>query len=410
MKVLYIMEDDFPYSGACTSILNNLLYTGNMRDSLDEVSVLTCKQPYRDKDGIVDGIKIYRYLNIKKYSTKEILNRLRHIRKNAVVLCLKKILSSISKRINKSYRDNSLIKSVYKKLIEIHADRFDLIIPVCGNFNLALGACLYKKKICNSQNIVIYQVDPCFDNMALPIKSNNERELVEKECLSIVDGIITTPILKDHIEKVIPHGSNCKVAVLEFGNVNTNVEISDRKNEIIECVFSGSIYTNIRNPKYTFELFDGLDEKVILDVIGNIDVENEMTVDLTNITFKGVYSLEETRKALMHSDFLVNIGNVMTNQVPSKIFEYISYGKPIINIYKNVNCPSLRYLERYPLVLNVFEDPNCITENREKVKKFIADNRGKHVERKIIEDLFYDCTPVFCANKMLSFFYGCTSK
>ena len=48
-------------------------------------------------------------------------------------------------------------------------------------------------------------------------------------------------------------------------------------------------------------------------------------------------------------------GNKVDNQVPSKIFDYISLGKPIINVYTSEKDPALEYLKQYPLALNISE-------------------------------------------------------
>ena len=77
----------------------------------------------------------------------------------------------------------------------------------------------------------------------------------------------------------------------------------------------------------------------------------------------------------------MNIGNAVDNQMPSKIFEYISTGKPIINIFKSTDCPTLKYLGRYPLVLNIHEaeirkDPaGCVS----RVQAFCRGHRGERV-------------------------------
>ena len=71
---------------------------------------------------------------------------------------------------------------------------------------------------------------------------------------------------------------------------------------------------------------------------------------------------DEAESILMSADILVNIGNSVSNQIPSKLFDYISTGKPILNIYKNKNCPSLEILSKYPDVLNVYEE-NALEES-----------------------------------------------
>ena len=59
--------------------------------------------------------------------------------------------------------------------------------------------------------------------------------------------------------------------------------------------------------------------------------------------------------ALMNSDILVNIGNTVEFQIPGKIFEYMSTGKPIVHFSKLPEDPALKYLQKYPRVLIIKE-------------------------------------------------------
>ena len=96
----------------------------------------------------------------------------------------------------------------------------------------------------------------------------------------------------------------------------------------------------------------------------------------------------------------MNIGNKVLNQVPSKLFTYIATGKPIINLCTSRNCPTIPYLDKYPLSLNVFEDD--ILEARKQVESFIANSVGKRVAAEEIAHDFYECSAEYCANVMNS--------
>ena len=97
--------------------------------------------------------------------------------------------------------------------------------------------------------------------------------------------------------------------------------------------------------------------------------------------YAGSLSGEALQRQYAETEVLVNIGNAVDNQMPSKIFEYISTGKPIINIFKSTDCPTLKYLGRYPLVLNIHEaeirkDPaGCVS----RVQAFCRGHRGERV-------------------------------
>lgn len=115
----------------------------------------------------------------------------------------------------------------------------------------------------------------------------------------------------------------------------------------------------------------------------------------------GVRSLDETRDMIANADLLVNIGNAMKNQVPSKLFEYISTGLPIVNIYKNEDCPSLQYMDKYPCTINLIEDPQKMNLNAVNLKNFICTCAGRQSNIEEILQIYARCTPEYCADQML---------
>jgi len=52
----------------------------------------------------------------------------------------------------------------------------------------------------------------------------------------------------------------------------------------------------------------------------------------------------------VNSDNLIAVGNNDCNQVPSKIFEYMSFGKPIVYFYSDDDV-NVKILKKYPIAL-----------------------------------------------------------
>jgi hypothetical protein len=59
---------------------------------------------------------------------------------------------------------------------------------------------------------------------------------------------------------------------------------------------------------------------------------------------------------MQDADLLVNIGNTTSYQLPSKVVEYASTGKPVLNIYKIHNDSSTQFFSSYGACLNVMDD------------------------------------------------------
>lgn len=67
-----------------------------------------------------------------------------------------------------------------------------------------------------------------------------------------------------------------------------------------------------------------------------------------SIVRHGYIPLNELHTLYMHADYLLNVSHINANMVPSKIFEYMSYGKPVISTYISDNDSAKNYLSRYP--------------------------------------------------------------
>ena len=77
-------------------------------------------------------------------------------------------------------------------------------------------------------------------------------------------------------------------------------------------------------------------------------------------------------------DILVNLENTIPNQLPSKVFEYIASGKPIINFYEDENSMGLHYFGRYPLAIN-FNLNSYNEDDIMRLRTFIKENKDKRL-------------------------------
>lgn len=196
-----------------------------------------------------------------------------------------------------------------------------------------------------------------------------------------------------------------KVLPLEFPNLIKPSPAEPSfgfEKEAIHCVFVGSLYKDIRNPAYALKLFSELkSSNIIFHIVGFFYGENPLPDVLPdNVIFHGKVDSEKALQYMQTADVLVNIGNTVLNQMPSKIITYISLGKPILNIIKDEACPTLPYMEKYPLSLSVLETPELMDRDIERARGFIVSNKNKEIPFEEIEKLFYDCTPEYVGGKV----------
>ncbi len=152
------------------------------------------------------------------------------------------------------------------------------------------------------------------------------------------------------------------------------------KTDKIVFTFVGMFYNEIRNPGRLLELFLKLPDNYILRLHsrGCNELVNEYKSVLGNrLEPLGYVSDDALNKSIRSSDVLINIGNTVSNQVPSKVYEYIAYGKPILNFYQNKNDISIMHLAKYSLCMTLDYNSNIkLTDITDWVEK----NKGKNMD------------------------------
>lgn len=400
MNCLFLLSNNYPYSGACTSLLVNMFYKGNLLNGVSSVSVLACKGDLIPaKEESINGVNVYN-CTFCSYTSIEMCKK---ALKKHPFRTIKAVAKKVAMKLDSNEIKSCNSRSVYTALKHINAKEYDVIVAVMGSFEIAAAAMKYKKKNPDVK-LVIYQVDPCSTNEACSASTRREREAFEKELYDVSDAIITTPILLEESKRVYNEEILCKMHPMEFPNVVPCDNANREESQGVRCIFTGNIYGNIRDPRYTLRLFDEVNSEISFEMIGALNPDTKEEIKSHNVLWNGPKSLEETREEIKKADVLVNIGNKMLNQVPSKLFEYISYGKPIVNICKNRNCPTIPYLEKYKYAINLFEEDDIFEEQVKKLNDFIVSNHNKRMTADEITTAFEACTPQYCAQQMLDVF------
>ncbi len=148
----------------------------------------------------------------------------------------------------------------------------------------------------------------------------------------------------------------------------------------IILLFIGTLYKSIRSPQFLLEIFDALrikssEDRVELHFIGPVNDCLDVFAPYEHHIGKSVFlhgevARESVASVLDQADVLINIGNLTSYQLPSKLVEYVSLGKPVLNLYKVPDDASLLFLKGYPAVLNIMESLDRI-EAADALKTFI---------------------------------------
>ena len=168
--------------------------------------------------------------------------------------------------------------------------------------------------------------------------------------------------------------------------------------EMINLLYAGLLYLPDRDPSFLIELVNQSEWPKNVNMIflctGNgADVALEKAKTFKGkITVHSYVKREELQQIMSTVDGFLNIGSNNPGMVPSKIFEYMSYGKPIISSYIDPKDASREYLQKYPL--GICLDINAdIQENISRLNAFVHDNISKRLSFDEVSALFTDNTP-----------------
>ena len=300
------------------------------------------------------------------------------------------------------------LKSQYRRAIQHLCEKREYDCIVCfKNPNDTIAAAIVADV---AIPIIAYELDPWEAGSAQSEEELHEQQYnLEKECAAV----ITTKLLYPNYLM-----GKCGIPIdrvyqAEFPNISRPT-LSKRlsfQDGRIHCVFAGQLYGDIRNPRYAIDLFSHLtDDGIVLDIFGN-DNGCLRGVELPeNVIYHGEVQSDDALAYLCSADVVVNIGNTLMNQMPSKIYTCISTGKPILNIVKSEACPTLRYTTQYPYVLNLVESVSVPNEVVYETKQFCRDTRGRNVDFEMIEKMYHEATPEFVGGILYEVLNKCTDK
>lgn len=173
--------------------------------------------------------------------------------------------------------------------------------------------------------------------------------------------------------------------------------------ERINIVYAGTLTKAGRDPSYALRLVGAseIGTPVTLHVFGMGDamplVEKFAEDHPDLVQYHGAVSSKHAQAAVIGSDVLLSIGNRDIAQTPSKIFEYMATGKPIVHIAKTVDDPVNAILMRYPLGLVLLEDEALFDDQLNQMRYYIADHRSDTVDFSEVARLFAPALPCFTA-------------
>jgi hypothetical protein len=300
---------------------------------------------------IIDGVEVYNIPKINKQIKKELSN----------------------------YKVNSL------KLVDeiLKEETINIVFAVSFQFiNLIIGRKIVSKH--KDIKLFVYELDPYAYNEALriPILGFPYRYLQERRIFILAEKIfLTNELFKFYKTNRFNKFSN---KFIELGipmlEINDDYQVRESSNDC-RIVFTGAFSKQYRDPSFMLKLFTLLKNKNnwSLHFYGvNIrDIDEYFLNELKGKLF--IYDKlprSEILDVIKDASILINIGNSMSNQLPSKLLDYIGFRKPIINIYKNEDDICNKYLLNYPIKLLIKENNNYLEKQSNNLLDFINENKN----------------------------------
>lgn len=377
-KVLFLVYDLDSASGICVQKV-----AAELKERNFDVFILTkslSEQPYQTQYGatvysvLPDMLELWREkLTRRGGAAAKMLNRLVTLAIRArVVLCypvwpLNSLLFS--------RRFTSKAKQIAAK------QQIDAVIPVYNTVDALIAADAIKQEMGQLKNIP-YLLDAFYGGQTPKLMSEKKKRQKalrwEKKLFARADGIVMMQSAKSSYTQdgISPEYLERTVFLdIPMLTVSAGHMAFSRKNSADRVfLFAGSMPRNIRDPQALLDIFRSTAEPDWqLHLVGSSDFEDMIDTAAKKdhrIHPIGRIPYAQAQERMQSADYLVNIGNTLSHMVPSKIFEYMSYNKPIISTYKIPEDPCLPYLKLYhkALLLDESESPQ---KNAQLLRQFV---------------------------------------
>ena len=241
-------------------------------------------------------------------------------------------------------------------------------------------------------------------NRAIKMRHNQRQE---ENVFASADAVIHMPSWSDYIHQEYrkyihkcyeaEHPLLSEYSGAAVNTCDTEVPRSDK----ISILYAGALLKGYVDPKCLVKIIDRSfsDVELLFFCAGN--AVNKLHKLSCAKEINGWVTRDDLNKSMLSAGMFLSIGEKTGRQMTSKLFEYMSYGKPIIHFYYSDFDIGKRTLEKYPLSICVKVNSNINTE-RKKLRQFIADYANKQISHAQVTALYTTAQPQWTSDLMLS--------
>lgn len=396
-KILFLLGMYYPkYSanGLCTkNVVDELIREGYEVDCI-------CNGFKKDvKQERIDGAYLY-YI---KPRTFQILNKKADMTKNRGRQSFLRRTSTILSKMQLGFMSFAwpLVSPAYalrfySKAKEIYQKKeYDIVVSVYTPFEALLAGYWMKKKFPEIK-FIPYYLDALAGGWGPSFFSQARLEKHTRKWERKIDCTADLVISMHSSENYHSKTPLCSEKKRIFLDVPVMKESYICESEESFALYAGSLNFKARGLKKLLDIFCelSLQTEIKLLVAGACN-ETKFFDEYTEktqgkIQYLGVLEHKDILELEKKAKYLVNLGSSNPYTIPSKIFEYMRFGKTIISTFQTNREPSIEYLDKYKNVIYIDEKESI----EETVSHLLKDMQEEKKNEKIdLEEVFYYNTP-----------------
>ena len=284
----------------------------------------------------------------------------------------------------------------------IKTEKIDAVVSICCSIELSFPLLSLREKGKLPCRWILYMIDPFesheYYRSHAPVAFLRKlQHRIMRQC----DAVAATKLIKDEMRgweetEILDKTKEIEFPKIVFPEQKPCEDDVSFEDGLTHIVCTGTRNEQARNSAYTMFLCGLLsDIPVRFHFIGHGWTSEEIEQDGNKI-FYAPRSWQVVQNMQLNADFLLNIGNKVVNQIPSKVLEYIAAGKPIINVYKNENCPTLALLEHADAI--GIDESKAVEEEAGRLRAYLEKKHEKP-DRNAILRAYRQFTPGFVADR-----------
>lgn len=306
-----------------------------------------------------------------------------------------------------------VLVNAYFNALDNLKESIDVIIPFCLPMEAVVAGMEYKKNI--RVKLIPYLFDPFVESHTLHRTVWN-KQIKKKANIKIEKSMLELSSKLFCVNHLYPHFTtyNCNSGLIistEHPLLKKNASIALNKNNGMNnkviFTYTGVFDRYVRNPEYFLRIMHNVLRKcnaeLHLYTQGNCgDIIDKYTESANGqIINHGYVTKKIANAAVANSSILISVGNRDNLQAPSKIFEYMSAGKPIVHFYTATDDINKKILKDYPLCLCLKQDEALLEGNADKFVRFCKENKDKTLDYNEVEKIYYYATPKYITDQMM---------